>query len=428
MDDSARVSREGRVVAGRGRLERRLFGWMAALALVPACILVLLGVWGWTSSLGRVATLGPWEGIAESGRLVFEAAESAAESDPVLAEALARHREALSASLVLARRWEFLGQRIVAVIPFVALVLAGTLGWVALVASRRVARELARPIGELVDWAGRLARSEPLPPGGPGEALEVEEVQVLRAAFRRAEVELAAARERLLQAERIRVWGEMARRVAHEMKNPLTPLRLAAHRLMRSTLAADELAEPVAVIVEETERLEELAREFAALGRPADGPTSMIELQELVAGLLRTDVPPRVEASLDAPEQPILVEGHYEPLRRAFRNLIRNAVEAMEGMDGPRRLDVRLAVGAAGGGDRVEVVIADVGPGLPEGLGDRVFEPDFTTKSRGTGLGLALARQAVVAHGGQIEARPRAGGGAEFVVRLPALAGSAAGT
>ncbi len=408
----------------RQGLERRLFGWMLVLALTPALVLVLTGVWLWAGSRDWVGTLGPWDRVAESGRAVFDAAAAVAETDSVLAAALERHREELSASLRLARRWAFLERRVAAMVPGLALGLALVVGGLALVVSRRVARGLARPIGELVDWAGRLGREEPLPAPSPRESREVVEVRALRAAFRRAAGELADARRRALEAERVRVWGEMARRVAHEMKNPLTPLRLAAHRLARSQGQASDWEEPVAVIIEETERLEELAQQFAALGRPPAGPTSPIDVRELVAGLLATDVPPGVVATLDADDELPLVDGHYDALLRAFRNLIRNAVEAMSGSDRPRRIDV--AVRAADG--QLVVSIGDAGPGLPEGAGDRIFEPDFTTKSRGTGLGLALVRQAVAAHGGEVVARSRPEGGAEFMVRLPtgAAAGAAA--
>ena len=409
----------------RHSLERRLFGWMLALALVPALALVLVGAWLWAGSLEWVGTLGPWDRVAESGRVVFEVADSVAPLDSALVEALGRHREELSASLRLARRWEFIGARVASLVPVIAMVLALVLAWAALVASRRVARGLARPIGELVGWAGMIAREEPLPAAAPTEGREVVEVRALRAAFRRAETELAAARSRALEAERIRIWGEMARRVAHEMKNPLTPLRLAAHRLARSPEGGSDWEEPLMVIAEETDRLEELARQFAAVGRPPEGPTSAVDMRELLAGLLETDVSPGVEVVLEADPELPLVEGHYEALVRAFRNLVRNAVEAMEGSDAPRRIRVCLtAMTAPETG--VEVTIADTGPGVPEDVRERIFEPDFTTKSRGTGLGLTLVRQAVAAHGGTVTARARPEGGAEFVVRLPAGTASVA--
>jgi nitrogen fixation/metabolism regulation signal transduction histidine kinase len=418
----------------RRSLERRLFGWMLVLALVPALGLVALGTWVWSDSLDRISTLGPWDRVGDSGREVFEAAEGAAAADPVLAAALDRHREELSASLLLARRWAYLRERVVGLLPgaaiFCGLIVVGAALW----AARRVARELARPIRELVGWADHLAREEALPAPRSSEGREVVEVKALRGALRTAAGELRSARQRALEAERVRVWGEMARRVAHEMKNPLTPLRLALHRLARSHSADAEIGETVSVFAEEVGRLEDLARQFAQLGRPPEGPTSQVDLGELLASLLATDVAPPVETRLDVSAGLPLVDGHYEALVRAFRNLVRNAVEAMEGCEGPRRVEVRIrevapevsveraedGVGATVGG-WVEVRIADGGHGLPEGAEARIFEPDFTTKSRGTGLGLTLVRQAVQAHGGTIALARRAGGGAEFVVRLPVM-------
>lgn len=403
----------------RSSLERRLFGWFLVLAFVPALAVLLIGTWILAGSLEWAGTLGPWDQVAESGRVVFETAEAQAVDDTAFVAALERHREELSASLVLARRWAFLGERLAGILPAVFVVLAGALALAALIAARRLARQLARPIGELVEWTGRLAREQPLPAPRDGEQREVREVRILREALRQAGGELADSRRRALEAERVRAWGEMARRVAHEMKNPLTPLRLAAHRLE----ARDEtsLAEPAAVIREETSRLEELAARFAALGRPPEGPTSVVDLTELLNGLLASDVPAPIETALvsdiDSPE----VEGHYEALVRAFRNLVRNAVEAVKEADAEGgRIEVTIiGVDASVRSGWVEVTVGDSGPGLPDDPDGRIFEPDFTTKSHGTGLGLALAKQAVTAHGGEIEARPGKRGGAEFVIRLP---------
>lgn len=406
----------------RRSLERRLFGWMLVLTLVPALGLVAAGTWIWSDSLDRINALGPWDRVGETGREVFEAAEAAAASDPELAAALERHREELSGSLLLARRWTFLRERATSILPLAAIIFGAVLGGVALLAARRVARELARPIRELVGWIELIAREEPLPAPRPAERREVAEVRALRGAFRAAANELGEARRRALEAERVRVWGEMARRVAHEMKNPLTPMRLALHRLARSEGGGADGEEAVAVIAEEVARLEELARQFSQLGRPPEGPRSAVDLRELLSGLLETDVEPPVETELDAPAELPLVDGHYEALIRLFRNLIHNAVEAMEGCEGVRRVTVRIqSVGNDGGAGSgwVEVRIADRGRGLPEGAEERIFEPDFTTKSRGTGLGLTLVRQAVVAHGGTIAVVRPPAGGAEFVVRLP---------
>lgn len=401
-------------------VERRLFRWLFALSLAPALVVLTAAALLLLQSLDWAGTLGPWAEVASSGTTLIERATEAAPADSAVAAAARLHREQLSSSLTLARRWAFLGDRTASLLPLLALALAAVLALVAWRVSRRLARELARPVHELVDWTDRLAREQPMPAPSPGEAREPREFQVLRGAFREASAQLGLARRRALEAERVKVWGEMARRVAHEMKNALTPLRLAVHRLNRSGASGDA-REPLEVMDEETRRLEDLAARFASLGRPPSGPTSQLDLRELVQSLLRSDIPPGVQAGLNAEQVP-MVEGYYEEIARTLRNLIRNAVEAMDGLEVERRIDVviRSVPGKERGAhDAVEVRVADRGRGFAESEAEAMFEPDYTTKSRGTGLGLALARQTVRAHGGAIHARLRDGGGAEFVVRLP---------
>jgi signal transduction histidine kinase len=193
------------------------------------------------------------------------------------------------------------------------------------------------------------------------------------------------------------------------MKNPLTPIGFAVKSL--AATARPEQNEAIEVLAAESNRLQRLAREFAELGRLPEGPAAEVDLGELLGELVRTAVPPGVQASLQVhPTTPHIV-GHYDPLRRAFSNLLRNAAEAM---DGKGALEVRIAPGGGG----VIVAIADHGPGIPPDQRSQVFEPYWTTKDEGTGLGLALVRQTVVAHGGSVEVRETPGGGATFVVRL----------
>ncbi len=401
-------------VGGRP-LERRLLGWLLALTVAPSLLLLAVGGWALATSLDVAGALGPWEEVAASGRRVVELAEPA--GDSALGEALVQHRDALSQSLTQARRWAFLGERFIAALPWLVLAAAVLLVTLAYAATRVLASQLARPIEELVAVADRLGKGEPLPePSGKS----IREVRVLDAALRDAARDLGLARERAVAAERVRVWGEMARRVAHEMKNPLTPLRMAGHRLRRMEVGDTRMVEVLEVIDHEVGRLEELASRFSRLGRPPEGSRTEIDLRELMTSLLETDVGPGIRSTMEAPEAVPPVRGHYDALFRAFRNLVRNAVEAVAGAEEPWiGMTVAAEEDVSHGNRWVVVRIQDNGGGIPPDGAEQIFEPDFTTKTRGTGLGLALVRQAVVADGGTVVAGNR-DGGAEFVVRLPA--------
>lgn len=408
---------------GPRSLERRLFGWLLAVALVPGLLVLAAAVIVGGRTLSSLGTLGPWEEVATTGRAVFQAADSVPAVDPALAEALGRHREGLSASVVQASRWQYLAERLLELLPWIVAALALLLTLVSLVLSRRLARQLARPIGELVTWADLMARDEPLPGPGRREHREVREVAALRRALRGAAQRIAEGRARALESERVRAWGEMARRLAHEMKNPLTPLRLAAHRVGRAAAEDPRLEEPATVIAEETARLQEMAAQFAALGRPPSDVRSEVDLGELARGLLASDVPPEVDTELVAAPGVPRVAGDYEALMRAFRNLLRNAVQAVTEPDGVRppriRVRVEAAAGGAAAGGEVIVTLEDSGPGVPDTLAERIFEPDYTLRAEGTGLGLAVVRQVVGGHGGSVEAAASELGGAAFIVRLP---------
>lgn len=401
----------------RHSLERRLFGWLLALALVPPLVVLIIALTIGAGSLGWMGTLGPWDRVGESGRTLFEAAAPAATQDSVLGAALEQHRRELSESLVQARRWSFLGERVATTLPIAVAISALLLALIALWISRRLARQLARPVRDLVQMTQLLAAGEPLPAGNPPHRRDVREMRVLRDALRTAAARIEEARLRALETERVRAWGEMARRVAHEMKNPLTPLRLATHRLRRAAVEAPQLDEPIEVIEQETARLEELARSFAVLGRPPEGPPSDIDIGELLQALANSDIPPGVTARVDVEPALPSVRGYYDPLLRALRNLLRNAVEAVQARHGTTGGSIELS--ARRSGEDVEIVVTDDGKGVPAEALEHIFEADYTLKAGGTGLGLAVVRQAVAAHGGQVRARERRGGGATFIVRLP---------
>ena len=393
--------------------ERRLRTALLLFSILPSLLLLGAGTYLLSATVARTDSLGAWERIADSGRELVGLAE--ASGDPGLARAGARHREELSASLTQARRWEFVLERALVALPLAAVLLGVFLAWLAFRASRRMAHGLSRPVGELAGWAGLVGRGEPLPPPGPGDAEDGGEFGTLRTAFRQMEGELAASRARELETERMRTWVSMARSVAHELKNPLTPMRLAVRTLEARGSTRDPAArEALEVIAAESARLEELARSFAQLGRMPEGPASEIDLPEMLDYLLRTHLPPEVQPRLRAAVDLSPVMGHYDALSRAFANLLLNAADAVGGAGS-------VTVTARSLGERVEVRVTDTGPGIPPENLERIWEPDFTTKSRGTGLGLALVRQTVRAHGGEAMARNRPEGGAEFRVLLPAV-------
>jgi signal transduction histidine kinase len=277
-----------------------------------------------------------------------------------------------------------------------------------------VSRQLSRPIDELVGWTQLIRRREPLPlVGGELAARGAPEFEALRQALRELADTLAAARDRELEAERLRAFREVARRVAHEIKNPLTSMRIAVDQLGRTAGRSDGRSETaVEVLTAETDRLERLAREFADFGRLPEGPPSEIDIVELLQELGRTGVPDGVAVRVTANGGPRTLLGHYDPLRRAFANLLRNACEAMKGAGA---IDVTVT----GDGRGIAVTIADHGPGIPPDLRQRVFEPYFTTKADGTGLGLALVRQTLEAHRGTIALTTTPGGGATFAIVFP---------
>jgi signal transduction histidine kinase len=325
--------------------------------------------------------------------------------------ALRHHLNQVSASVTLARRAETFLRYYTAGFAVVILVLGAGVLYASVNVAGHLSRQLSRPIDELVGWTQLIRRREPLPTGALTRG--APEFEALRQALRELAETLAAARDRELEAERLRAFREVARRVAHEIKNPLTSMRIAVDQLRRTQRGPAGPSETAVQVLEaETDRLERLAREFADFGRLPEGPQSEVDLVELLQELGRTGVPDGVEVRLTANGGRRTLFGHYDPLRRAFANLLRNAAEAM-GARGA--IDVTVT----GDGSGIAVTIADHGPGIPDDLRQRVFEPYFTTKSDGTGLGLALVRQTLEAHRGTIALTATPGGGATFAIVFP---------
>ncbi len=395
-----------RSVEGRIRRALILFSVLPSLALLAGGTLVVLRTAALSDSVAA------WERAGESGGALIRAAEDS--RDRAVAAAARTHRAELEASVTNARRWEWVLRRAVVWLAMAGALAGLVLAALAARAARRMGRRLCQPVEELAGWARLVARGEALP-ADDDERQGHDEFGVLRQAFRTMARELAEARARELEAERMRSWVAMARRVAHELKNPLTPIRFALRTLERGGAGTPAEREALETLGEESARLEELARSFAQFGRLPEGPQSEVDLRELLEYLLRTHLPAGSEPRLRLPVEMPMVRGHYDALSRAFANLLLNAGDAVGADAGPG--SVQVVARAAEGW--VEVRVLDGGPGIPPENLERIWEPDFTTKSRGTGLGLALVKQTVQAHGGRVAARNRPEGGAEFRVVLP---------
>jgi two-component system, NtrC family, nitrogen regulation sensor histidine kinase NtrY len=388
---------------------RRIFLILVAMTAVPT----VLAVAGWVLS---VRTLSPTAGIRASSERVAESARTLLEGVDTLhlapkERALLRHHlEQVSAAVSLARRAETYFRYYTAGFAVVILLLGAVVLYAAVNLAGHLSRQLSRPIDELVGWTQLIRRREPVPAGSESLARGAPEFDALRQALRELADALVSARERELEAERLRAFREVARRVAHEIKNPLTSMRIAVDQLRRTGGRADGRTDTAMQVIDaETDRLERLAREFADFGRMPEGPQSEVDLVELLEELGRTGVPDGVRVGVRANGGRRVLMGHYDPLRRAFANLLRNAAEAMQGQG-------TIDVAVTGDGKGLAVTIADHGPGIPEELRQRVFEPYFTTKQDGTGLGLALVRQTLDAHRGTIALAETPGGGATFVI------------
>src|SRR5688572_12084104 len=334
---------------------QRIFVILAALTAVPATLAVV----GWALAARTVApaagTRVALEEVAASAREVLNQMDTT-RLTPRERAAWRQHLEQLSNSLTLARRAETYLRYYAGAFAGVVLIFGALIMVAAIRLAGHLSRQLSRPIDELVGWTRLIRRRIPLPAGPPTRG--APEFEALRQALRELATALEAAREKELEAERLRAFREVARRVAHEIKNPLTSMRMAVDQLQRSGGQADGRTETaVEVLAAETERLERLAHEFSEFGRLPEGPKSEVDLVDLLVDLGRTAVPPGVEVTVRANGRPCTLLGQYDPLRRAFANLVRNASEAMGG-----RGQIEISVNRDGRG--LVVTVADHGPGI----------------------------------------------------------------
>lgn len=246
-----------------------------------------------------------------------------------------------------------------------------------------------------------------------------DEFDELVASFSRLQRSLEQQQRRSAAAERVAAWRDVARHVAHEVKNPLAPIRLTVQNLQRARQehpeAFDRLFEEgTQTILEEVDQLSRLVGEFSEFARLPDPEPAQESLERLLDEVLELFAADSgltiVRRSGDVPS----VHIDRDQISRVFKNIVGNAVDAMTAAR-TRELYVETAVvdGYA------EIRFADTGPGFVDEAERRVFEPYFTTKSHGTGLGMAISFRIVAEHGGEIVAENRSEGGARVTVRLP---------
>jgi nitrogen fixation/metabolism regulation signal transduction histidine kinase len=296
------------------------------------------------------------------------------------------------------------------------LVLAGLGLTFAVLLGLLVSRRITRPVEALTEGARRVAegaRDVQVTAQATGEVGE------LVRAFNHMTTELHSTTERLVASERIAAWQEVARRLAHEIKNPLTPIRMSletlteAHRTQHPRFA-DLFRDSARVVLEEVDRLRRIVDEFSRFARLPKPQLAPVDLSELAQSVLALYAAPPPGVTLQPTLQPgVVAKVDRDQLTQVLVNLVKNAEEAMGAKGGALRVRVKATETDA------IVEVEDSGPGIPPEHRARIFEPYFTTKEGGTGLGLAIASRILQEHGGKLEVGGEPGEGARFSVVLP---------
>jgi len=302
--------------------------------------------------------------------------------------------------------------------------LVGSIGiLVAVLASLWFAARVTRPVVSLAEAARRVAA------GDLGAKVEVEssdELGELAASFNRMTEDLVQQKDRTLQAERVAAWRELARRLAHELKNPLFPLQVTVENLMRAKQKSPEMFEEVfhegtATLLAEINNLKTIIgrfSEFSKMPQPQRRPTQVNDVARSVLRVFHAQL-----RGNDKEKNPITVhtalaealpEISADPdlLHRALQNLVLNAIDAM-----PQGGELTIRTETLG--DRIEMSVSDTGSGLTQEECGRLFTPYYTTKQHGTGLGLAIVQSVVSDHGGTISVESTKEKGTTFRIELP---------
>lgn len=280
---------------------------------------------------------------------------------------------------------------------------------------------LTKPLAVIQSGLNRISRGDIR---GQVEVTSRDEIGSLARAYNQMVERLNEARQELVQAEREAAWKEMAQQVAHEIKNPLTPMKLNLQHLQRQLEANPEnvmelkpMIESTANnIIEQIESLNRIASDFSKFAKPVQNqlqPVNLNRVLESVCDLYRND--PKVTVSLSQPDFPVAILAAEDELRRVFINLVKNGIEAHDSDRAEITITVELK------GERVLVLIHDSGTGIDPETQDKIFVPNFSTKSSGTGLGLAITKKIIEAHNAEIWFESKPGDGSTFFISIPSM-------
>jgi len=300
-----------------------------------------------------------------------------------------------------------------------AMLVGGAGIMVAVLASLWFAARVTRPVVSLAEAARRVAA------GDLGAKVEVEssdELGELAASFNRMTEDLLQQKDRTLQAERVAAWRELARRLAHELKNPLFPLQVTVENLMRAKQKSPEMFEEVfqegtTTLLAEINNLKTIIgrfSEFSKMPQPQRQPTQVNDVVRSVLRVFHAQLEEKNQIVVRTELAEALPEISADPdlLHRALQNLVLNAIDAM-----PQGGE--LAIRTATLSDRIEISVSDTGSGLTQEECGRLFTPYYTTKQHGTGLGLAIVQSVVSDHGGKISVESTKEKGTTFRIELP---------
>jgi nitrogen fixation/metabolism regulation signal transduction histidine kinase len=305
-------------------------------------------------------------------------------------------------------------------VAVITLALAGGALLAAALLGFLVARRMTRDLDALVTGVRAVARGD----------LEVrvaargkDEIGRVADAFNAMTHDLKDAKEQLLQAERVAAWQDIAKSLAHEIKNPLTPIQMSVET-MRKTFALKHVSfdeifdESTRTILEEVQRLKKIVSEFSQFARMPRPERHICDLNDIVnsaLALYRGSVRVVRELADDLPP----FEADRDQLTQVVLNLLENARDAVASRGSEQSVG-RISVRTGHARGTLVLEVEDNGPGFDLALKERLFAPYFTTKETGTGLGLAIVRRIVTDHGGRIDAFSEPGVGARFVVELRA--------